>query len=129
MKILLAFQLPSSKFHICLSVLPSSLRQSHSKRMNINDWENFATYIQCGIYTNTMRILSAIRTDRTNRLQSKFPSLGFNIPFPPDHSLKKCNSPCCKTRSMLRANIFNIRHLINSLAIRKANLCAMFLHL
>ena len=73
------------------------------------------------VFTQTKQTLSAIRSDHTERLQSKLPSQGFLLSFLLDHSLKKLNSLWSKTQSKLPTNIFhfNIKYLNNSLATRK----------
>ena len=66
-------------------------------------------------------ILSAIRSDHTERLQSKLLSEGFLLSFLLDHSLKQLNSLWAKIQSKLPTNIFNftIKYLNNTLATRK----------
>ena len=66
-------------------------------------------------------ILSAIRSDHTERPQSKLPSQGFLLSFLLYHSLKQLNSLWSKIQSKLPTNIFNftIKYLNNTLATRK----------
>ena len=72
-------------------------------------------------YKNTKQILSAIRSDHTERLQSKLPSQGFLLSFLLDNSLKQPNSLRSKTQSKVPTNIFNftIKYLNNTLSTRK----------
>ena len=85
----LALQLPSFKFQQCQTVLPSSLKQSRDKTVNrLRKSTNCRTNIQYDVYNNTKQILSAIRSDHTERLQSKLPSQGFLLSFLLDRSLK-----------------------------------------
>ena len=71
----LALQLPSFKFQQCQTALRSSLKQSRDKTVN-RLWKstNCGTNIQYDVYQNTKQILSAIRSDHTERFQSKLPS-------------------------------------------------------
>ena len=118
----LALQLSSFKFQQCQTALRSSLKQSRDKTVN-RLWKstNCGTNIQYDVYKNTKQILSAIRSDDTERLQSKLPSQGFLLSFLLDHSLKQLNSLWSKTQSKLPTNIFNftIKYLNNTLATRK----------
>ena len=117
----LAIQLPSFKFQQCQTALRSSLKQSRDKTVN-RLWKstNCGTNIQYDVYKNTKQILSAIRSDHTERLQSKLTSQGFLLSFLLDHSLKQLNSLWSKTQSKLPTNIFNfIKYLNNTLATRK----------
>ena len=89
----LALQLPSLKCQQCQTALRSSLKQSRDKTVN-RLWKstNCGTNIQYDVYKNTKHVLSAIRFDHTERLQSKLPSQGFLLSFLLDHSLKQLNS-------------------------------------
>ena len=64
---------------------------------------------------------TAIRSDHTERLQSKLPTQDFLLSFLLDHFLNKLNSLWSKTQSRLSTNKFNftIKYLNNSLATRK----------
>ena len=103
----------------CSTLLIETIARQKVNRL----WKstNCGTNIQYDIYKNKKQILSAIRSDHTERLQSKLPLQGFLLSFLLDHSLKQLNSLWSKTQSKLPTNIFNftIKYLNNSLATRK----------
>ena len=78
----LALQLPSFQFQQCQTALRSSLKQLRDKTVN-RLWKstNCGTNIQYDVYKNIRQILSAIRSDHTERLQSKLPSQSLLLSF------------------------------------------------
>ena len=110
----LALQLPSFKFQQCQTVLRSSLKQSHGKTIN-RLWKstNCGTNIQYDIYKNIKQMLSTIRSDHIERLQSKLPSQGFLLSLLLDHSLKKLYSLWSTTQSKLPTKYFQFHNQIS----------------
>ena len=76
--------------------------------------------VQYDSYKNTKHVLTMVRQEHTEKLQSQLPSQGFIITFLLNHSLTQLNSLWSSAQSSLPKNSFNftVRYLNNTLANR-----------
>ena len=89
----LSLELPSTNFYQCKTVQRNILKSSpneniRSLRKNTCEGSN----IQYDLHRNTKKVLKAVRTEHTQRMQNELTSQGATLSFLIDNSLKMANS-------------------------------------
>ena len=112
---------PSIKFVQCLTVLQNAL-QSWQHDAITSLWKSTGQNmnVQHDSYKSTKHVLTMVRQEHTEKLQSKFPSQDFIITFLLNHSLTQLSSLWSSAQSSLPKSIFNftVRYLNSTLANR-----------